>query len=157
MRLMAEMPVNTVARELREHDTRIWRVFRYYMNKAMTELDLSKVKRIAVDETSLRRGHRYITLFVDVDTKLVLFASESKGKDTLARFHNHLLDQGVDPAQIQEFYSDMSVSFISGIEAQFPTAELTFDKFHIMKLANEAVDDIRRLEQKEAPQLKKTK
>jgi len=157
MRLMAEMPVNAAARELREHDTRMWRIFRYYVNKAMTELDLSKVKRIAVDETSSRRGHRYITLFVDVDTKLVLFATEGKGKDTIARFHNHLLDKGVEPTQIQEFCSDMSVSFISGIEEQFPQAELTFDKFHVMKLVSEAVDDVRRSEQKEAPQLKKTK
>lgn len=157
MRLMAEMPVNAAARELREHDTRMWRIFRYYVNKAMTELDVSNVKRIAVDETSSRRGHRYITLFVDVDTKLVLFATEGKGKDTIARFHNHLQDKGVQPAQIQEFCSDMSVSFISGIDEQFPQAELTFDKFHVMKLVNEAVDDVRRSEQKEAPQLKKTK
>ncbi|MFI2856685.1 transposase, partial [Paenibacillus sp. JSM ZJ436] len=113
--------------------------------------------RVAVDETSARRGHRYITLFVDVDTKLVLYATEGKGKDTLVRFLNHLLDQGVEPAQIQEFCSDMSVSFISGIEEQFPTAALTFDKFHVMKLVNEAVDDVRKSEQKEALQLKKTK
>jgi transposase len=73
MRLMAEMPVNAAARELREHDTRMWRIFHHYVDKAMAELDISKVKRIAIDETSSRRGHRYITLFVDVDRKTVLF------------------------------------------------------------------------------------
>ncbi|WP_197256926.1 transposase family protein [Paenibacillus dendritiformis] len=52
MRLMSEMPVNAAARELREHDTRMWRIFHYYVDKAMSELDVTSVKRIAIDETS---------------------------------------------------------------------------------------------------------
>ena len=59
MRLMAEMPVNAAAREIREHDTRLWRIFHHYVDQAMSELDISKVSRIAIDETSSRRGHRY--------------------------------------------------------------------------------------------------
>lgn len=157
MRLMAEMPVNAAARELREHDTRMWRIFHHYVDQAMAGLDLTHVKRIAVDETSSRRGHRYITLFVDVDTKIVLFATEGKGKDTLTSFKQHLLSKGVETAQIQEICCDMSVAFISGIEEQFPQAEITFDKFHVMMMVNEAVDDVRKAEQKEEPQLKRTK
>lgn len=157
MRLMAEMPVKAASRELREHDTRLWRVFRHYVNQAMSELDISKVKRIAMDETSSRRGHRYITLFVDVDTKIVLFAAEGKGKETLACFKEHLASKGVEAEQIQEICCDMSPAFIRGIEDHFPEAQITFDKFHIMKLINEAVDDVRIEEQKHAPELKKTK
>lgn len=157
MRLMAEMPVHAAARELREHDTRMWRIFHYYVDQAMTELDVTQVKRIAVDETSSRRGHRYITLFVDVDTRIVLFATEGKGKDTLARFKQYLHQKDVKATQIQEICCDMSTAFIRGIEEQFPTAEITFDKFHVMKMVNEAVDDVRKAEQKEAPQLKRTK
>lgn len=157
MRLMAEMPVNAAARELREHDTRMWRIFHHYVDQAMAEVDLSHVNRIAIDETSSRRGHRYITLFVDVDTKIVLFATEGKGKDTLARFKQHLLGKGISSVQIQEICCDMSVAFIRGIEEQFPAAEITFDKFHVMKMVNEAVDDVRKAEQKETPQLKRTK
>ncbi|KJD42207.1 ISL3 family transposase, partial [Paenibacillus terrae] len=113
--------------------------------------------RIAIDETSSRRGHRYITLFVDVDTKTVLFATEGKGKDTLARFNQYLLQKGVESAQIQEICCDMSPAFIRGIEEQFPAAEITFDKFHVMKMVNEAVDEVRKAEQKEEPGLKRTK
>lgn len=127
------------------------------VHQAMAELDLTTVKRIAIDETSSRRGHRYITLFVDVDTKIVLFATEGKGKDTLAKFKQHLLSKAIDTAKIQEICCDMSVAFIRGIEEQFPAAEITFDKFHVMKMVNEAVDDVRKAEQKEAPQLKRTK
>lgn len=78
----------------------------------MSELDLSKVKRIAVDETSLRLGNRYITLTlcVDVDKKTVLFATEGKGNDTLIHFKQHLLDKGVETAQIKGFCCDMSAA-----------------------------------------------
>ncbi|MNW37472.1 Transposase [compost metagenome] len=48
----------------------------------------------------------------------------------------------------------MSPAFIRGIQKQFPTAEIIFDKFHVMKMVNEAVDDVRRVEQKQAPELK---
>jgi len=157
MRLMAEMPVNAAARELREHDTRMWRIFHHYVDEAMAQLDVTKVKRIAVDETSARRGHRYITLFVDGDTKIVLFATEGKGKDTLEKFKQHLIAKGATAEQIQEVCSDMSPSFIRGVEEQFPQAEITFDKFHIMQIVNEAVDEVRKEEQKEAPELKRTK
>ena len=142
--LWAEMPVNAAARELREHDTRMWRIFHHYVNQAMEQLDLSAVKRIAVDETSSRRGHRYITLFVDVDTKIVLFATEGKSKDTLAKFKQHLISKGAQALQIQEICCDMSPAFIRGIEDQFPKAEITFDKFHVMKMVNEAVDEVRK-------------
>jgi transposase len=157
MRLMAEMPVNSAARELREHDTRMWRIFHHYVDKGMTELDISGVKRIAIDETSSRRGHRYITLFVDVDRKTVLFATEGKGMDTLERFKTHLSAKGAAAQQIEEVCCDMSPAFIRGIEEYFPEAEITFDKFHVMKLVGEAVDEVRTHEQKQAPELKRTK
>lgn len=157
MRLMAEMPVNAAARELREYDTRLWRIFHYYVDKAMEQLDLSDVKRIAIDETSSRRGHRYITLFVDVDTKIVLFATEGKGMTTLEQFKAHLAKKSLEAQQIEEICCDMSPAFIRGIEMYFPKAEITFDKFHVMKLVNEAVDEVRKEEQKQQPELKRTK
>ncbi|UTW68446.1 transposase [Anaerobacillus sp. HL2] len=65
----------------------------------MDELDLSNVKRIAVDETSSRRGHRYVTLFVDVDTKL--FAVKRKRCIcVIESFKQHLLEKGVQPDAI---------------------------------------------------------
>lgn len=123
----------------------------------MSELDLSSVKRIAIDETSFRRGHRYVTLFVDVDRKTVLFATEGKGMETTEHFKRHLAEKGVAADAIQEVCCDMSPAFIRGIETYFPQAEITFDKFHVMKLVGEAVDEVRIQEQKQRPELKRTK
>ena len=123
----------------------------------MNAVDFSTVKRIAIDETSSRRGHRYITLFVDVDTKIVLFATEGKGADTVGRFKGVLSDKGVSSEQIEEVCCDMSAAFIRGVQDNFPKAEITFDKFHVMEMVNEAVDDVRIAEQKTTPELKRTK
>lgn len=58
---------------------------------------------------------------------------------------------------IQECCSDMSPAFIKGVTDTFPKAEITFDKFHVMKLVNEAVDLVRRQKQQQEPTLKKTR
>lgn len=157
MSLMKEMPVAAAARILREHDTLLWRIFRYYVHKAMSELDLSQVQRIAIDETSSRRGHHYITLFVDVDTKKVLFATEGKDRSVLKQFASFLEERQVPSEQITDVCCDMSPAFIAGIETYFPKADVTFDKFHVMKWVNEAVDQVRREEQKDVHELKKTR
>ncbi|MFZ3580502.1 ISL3 family transposase, partial [Virgibacillus sp. DJP39] len=157
MSLMVEMPVAAVARKVGEHDTRLWRVFKYYVNQAMENIDLSNVTRIALDETSSRRGHKYVTLFVDTDTKRLLFATEGKGANVLQDFCQFLDSKGVSPSQIEEICSDMSPSFISGIEENFPNASITFDKFHVMKLVNQALDQVRRHEQLTQPLLKKSR
>jgi transposase len=61
MSLSAEMPVDAMADLLDEHDTCLWRVLMHYVEQAHAKSDWSAVRRIAVDETSARRGHRYVT------------------------------------------------------------------------------------------------
>ena len=60
------MPIANAAERLGEHDTRLWRIVEHYVWRAVEKLDLSRVRRIAADETSARRGHDYISLFVDM-------------------------------------------------------------------------------------------
>lgn len=157
MTLMKEMPVAAVARIVGEHDTRLWRIFHYYVNLAMQEIDYSKVKRIAIDETSSRRGHDYITLFVDIDTKQVLFATEGKDSSVLETFKTYMEKQGLSSTQIEECCCDMSPAFIKGIKEHFPNSQVTYDKFHVMKMVNEAVDQVRKEESKNTAELKNTR
>ncbi|WKB36560.1 ISL3 family transposase [Terrilactibacillus sp. S3-3] len=157
MRLMKEMPVNAVAREVGEHDTRLWRVFHYYVQKGMDACDISHVERVAIDETSSKRGHQYVTLFVDLETKRVLLAVEGKGAEGLRSFKDFLKEKGVEPSQIKEVCCDMSPAFISGIEEHFSQAQITFDKFHVLKMVNGAVDRVRRSEAAHQSNLKKTR
>ncbi len=154
MSLMVEMPVAAVARKVGEHDTRLWRVFKHYVDKAMDNIDVSRVARIAMDETSRAKGHKYVTLFIDVDTKRLIFVTVGKGAAVLYDFRQFLASKGISPSQIKEICCDMSPSFIAGIEENFPNACITFDKFHVMKLVNEALDVVRRQEQETQPELK---
>jgi len=120
-----------------EHDTRLWRVIHHYVDQAVALRDDRPVKRVGIDETSSRRGHNYIVLFVDLDVPRVLFATEGKDASTVARFAEDLL-LGGDPASVEEVCMDMSAAFIKGAGQSLPDASITFDKFHITKIIGEA-------------------
>ncbi len=157
MALAKQMPVNALAAFVGENDTRLWRILHHYVHEGRKRADHSQVKRVGLDETSRKRGHNYVTLFVDMDDPRVLMTTEGKDAGTVKEFKTDLIKHGGDPDSITEVCCDMSPSFISGVEKHFPEAHLTFDKFHIMKVINDAVDEVRRQEQKYRPELKRTR
>lgn len=152
--LVKAMPVAAASRLVGENDTRLWRILHHYVDRAREQADFSEVTQVGVDETSSKRGHNYITLFADLEEAKVMFATEGKDHTTFTRFRRDLLAHGGQPEQIEEFCIDMSGAFRKGAEEQFPEAGIVFDKFHVMKLLNDAVDEVRRAEQKERPELK---
>src|SRR5271167_974733 len=81
--MVKAMPVANVAEIVEEHDTRIWQVLDHYVAQAVDRLDLSEVEQIAADETSARRGHDYISLFVDMARRKVVYVTEGKDAATV--------------------------------------------------------------------------
>lgn len=152
--LVKEMPVKAMARLVGEHDTRLWRIVHHYVEVARGEADFSGVSQVGVDETSAKRGHTYITLFADLEEARVLFATEGREASTFTRFRLDLLAHGGRPEQIRECCMDMSAPDLLGVRTHFPLANVVFDRFHVMKLVNDALDEVRRAEQKERPELK---
>lgn len=73
------------------------------------------------------------------------------------RFKKDLESPKGDAKAIAEICCDMAPAFISGVETHFPNTQMTFDKFHVLKILNEAVDKVRREEQGLRPELKKTR
>ena len=157
MTMMTSMPVAAVGRLVGEHDTRLWRVLRHYVEKARTAADHSGVTRVAFDETAARRGHDYVSLFVDLDGPRVLFVADGKDATTVETFAADLADHDGAAENVTEVCIDMSAAFIKGTAAHLPNANITFDKFHAVKIINDAVDLVRRAEQKDRPELKKTR
>ena len=102
--------------------------------------------------SSNKRGHDYVSLFVDLADPNILFATPDKDSSTVKRFKEELIKHGGSEENIKQMCCDMSPAFIKGVREQFPETELTFDKFHIVKVVNEAVDKVRREEQKEHPE-----
>lgn len=155
MTMARDMPVNVMARLLSVTDTRLWRIINAYVEIARAKENFSDVKRIGVDETSVKKGHDYVTFFFDLDQRKLLFGTEGKDNETVKEFVADLKKHGGNPDQITDAAIDMSKAFIKGIKEQLPNAVTTFDKFHLIKLMNEALGKIRAEEARQFPEVLK--
>ena len=151
MSLVKEMPVLAVARQLEITDKRLWRIVHHYVGCMLNQLDLSRVATVGVDETASRRGHRYVTVFVDMQRKQepVVFAVPGHGKDAIRAFSTFLAKHGGHRDNIVEVVCDMSPAFLSGIAKHLPSAEVTVDWFHIVQTFTKALDTVRKKERRE--------
>jgi len=153
-----EMSVIAIAREVDEADKTLWRIINHHIEEMKkTQISFNHIHKICVDETSSKKGHKYVTVFTNPDTGNIVFVTEGKDLSTFEQFHNVLKEKHIHHKNIQNISMDMSKSFIAGAETYFPDAEITFDKFHVKKLLNEAVNKVRVEENKETEILKKTK
>ena len=144
LQLAKAMPLLAIARLVGEHDTLLWRIVNHYVDLARSKADHSQVTQVGIDETAARRGHNYVSLFVDMQARKVLFVTPGKDSATVAAFAEDLQAHPGDPGAITEVSIDMSPAFTKGVTAQLPNASITFDKFHVTKMVNEAVDEVRR-------------
>lgn len=154
MLLCREMTFSGVARITRLSVHRVMTLCKRYVNTAVSAADNSEVRRLAIDETSRAKGHEYVTLFADADERKVLYVAEGREAETVKGFAANLRAHQGKPTQIESISIDMSPAFISGVEEHFPNAQITFDKFHVIAHASEAVTETRRLEQQLDPTLK---
>jgi transposase len=152
-----EMPVNKVAKVVKVYPNRLWNVFNYWISRAHKEDVINDLDKIGFDETSVRKGHDYVTTLVDLDTRRVLFATEGKGANCIKNSIEYLDEKVVDIDAIKHVCIDMSPAFISGCGKYIPDAAITFDKFHVMKEVNKAMDELRKLERIGNDMLKKHK
>jgi transposase len=148
LKLAKRMPVLQAGNLLGEHDTRLWRVIKHYVDEARSKEDFSDVVEIGIDETSCKKGHRYITLAVDIKDSKVIFVCEGKDSSTITGFSEDLQNHKGKPSNIKSVCCDMSPSYIAGISKELHNAEITFDKFHVTKAMNEGVNEVRIQEQK---------
>lgn len=154
MELCKSMPVNNVGNIINESDDKLWRMLDKYVEAGREIEDFSKLKSVGVDETSKKKGHDYITLFVDLETKKTVYITEGKSNKTVKDFKEDLELHGGKAENIKDVSCDMSPAFIKGVRENLPEAKITFDKFHIVKILNEAVDKVRREESKSTDLLK---
>lgn len=158
MTMARDMPVNVMAKLFSVTDTRLWRIINAYVERARAKEDFSGVQRIGIDETSVKKGHNYVTFFFDLDQRKLMFGTEGKDNETVKEFVADLKKHGGDPELITDAAIDMSKAFIKGVKEQLPNAVTTFDKFHLIKLMNEALGKIRAEEARQFPEfLKKTR
>jgi len=157
MQLISAMPVKRVADIARVGDDKLWYMIDRYVKQTREFEDFSSTEAIGMDETSRAKGHDYITLFVDLKQRRTIYITKGKDSGTLKDFVKDLEIHQGHKESIKELSCDMSPAFIKGVKDNLPNAEITFDKFHIIKLINKAVDTIRKEESGEIKLLKGTK
>jgi transposase len=151
------MPYSKISEIVGENDKKLRRIVDHHVEKGYKNKDMSEVSEIGIDETSSKRGHNYVTVVTDTESKEVIFVTEGKDNTAIERFVQELHKHNGNKENITETTQDLSDAFIKGVTENLPNAQITFDRFHVMKLLNEAVDEIRRNEQKFNPLLKKTR
>lgn len=107
------------------------------------------LRRIGVDEISYQRRHKYLTLVVDHDTGRVIWAAEGKNSETLKGFFEELGPERL--AGIEVVSMDLSAAYQKAVREALPDAEIVFDKFHLARLAQQALDEVRRSLVRELP------
>lgn len=143
-----EMPISGVADTLQVYAQRIWGVFNHWVEQAHQQDIPKDLTQIGFDETSQKKGHNYITHMVDLKERRVVYACEGKGKECIEQSVSYLNNKQIDVTKIEDVCIDMSPSFIAGCVDYLPDSQVTFDKFHVVKEVNKAMDELRKIERK---------
>jgi transposase len=102
---------------------------------------LKHLRRIAIDEIAVAKGHRYLTVVMDLESGAVVFVGDGKGADALLPFWKRLRPS---KAVIEAVAMDMSAAYRQAVSAHLPKATIVFDRFHVMKLYNDRLTQLRR-------------
>lgn len=150
--LMREMPVKKVGEILGETDQKLWRALFAHVDAAWAELSWENVVWVGADEMNRRKGHNYLTVFVDLVVKRVLLAVEGKDAGTWERFAEQLIKHNGHPKAITQIAIDMSPAYQKGARENFGNAQVVFDKFHVVSQVVQAVEEVRRKEARQDAQ-----
>jgi len=150
--LMREMPVNKAGEILGETDQKLWRALFAHVDAAWAELSWEKVVWVGADEMNRKKGHHYLTVFVDLEAKRVLLAVEGKDAGTWEQFAAQLVKHNGHPKAITQVAIDMSPAYLKGVRENFGNAQVVFDKYHVVSQVVAAVEEVRRKEARQDAQ-----
>jgi transposase len=149
------MTVAEAAEAVGEYPQRLWRVLHHHVPLARAMTDFSQVTAIGVDEVCRTRGQDYLTVVSEVASTRhkarVLVVVPGRESKSVAEAQDDLAQHGLKPEQVRTVCTDFSAAYLKGVKETYPEARQIFDNFHLMKLAGEAVDKVRRRERKSFP------
>jgi transposase len=117
------------------------RIDKENLQRRYSKPKLKAVTHIAIDEFAFRKGHKYNTVVMDLMTGQVLFVGEGRSASTLEPFWKRLKASG---AQIQAVAMDMWPAYIEAVSSNLPQAAIVYDRFHITRILNDHLSNIRR-------------
>jgi transposase len=144
-RYVLDLSRNMTIKDVATHLVVSWDVVKEiqtkFLHRHFDKPKLKHVKQIAIDEISIGKGHRYLTIVLDLDSGAVVHVGQGKGGDALRAFWKRLRSSG---AKVEAVATDMSPAYIDAVTTHLRGATLVFDRFHVMKLYHEKLSDLRR-------------
>ena len=116
-------------------------IYKRNLAKKYSHPRLSGLRYIAIDEISVRKGHKYLTLVMDLESGAIVFVGDGKGADALTPFWKELRRSR---AKVKAVATDMSAAYIGAVLENLSGVPLVFDHFHVVKLMNECLIEVRR-------------
>lgn len=134
------MTIKAVADHLGMSWNTVKEINKEYLRRKYGKPGLDGLKYIGIDEFAVKKGHVYMTIVADLESGQVVYVGDGKGKDALDGFRKRL---SRSKCNIKAVSTDLSGAFISAVREHLPDATLVFDHFHVIKLANDALDKVR--------------
>jgi transposase len=141
LELSRHMTIKDVADHLNISWDVIKEIQKRHLHRRFAKPKLKHLRKIAIDEISTGKGHRYVTIVMDLETGVVVHVGQGKGGDALTQFWKRLRSSG---AKVEAVATDMSPAYIQAVITHLPHATLVFDRFHVIKLYHEKLSDLRR-------------
>jgi transposase len=121
-----------------------------HLERSLATINLRKLRYVGIDEFAVGKGHRYVTVVLDMERGAVVHVAEGKGTDSVKPFLKKMKRCG---AEVEAFVTDMGRAFPAAVMEVFKGVDLVYDRFHVVKLMNEKLTDLRRDMQREAAEL----
>ena len=112
-----------------------------YLTRRFSRPRLKDVRYLAIDEIAIRKGHKYLTVVLDLQSGAVVFVGDGKGAESLLPFWRRLKRSR---AQVKAVAVDLSPAYTSAIMTHLPEAAIVYDHFHVIKLFNDTLSNLRR-------------
>jgi transposase len=141
LELLRDMTIQDVADHLAISWDVIKEIQKADLKRRYDRPKLKHLRHIAIDEISVAKGHVYLTIVLDLESGVVVHVGRGKGEDALRDFWTRLRASG---AKVEAVAIDMSPAYIAAVTTQLRGARLVFDRFHVIKLYNDKLSELRR-------------
>jgi transposase len=141
LELSRSMTILDVARHLGVSWDIIKDIQKRHLSRRFAKPKLKHLRQIAIDEIAVAKGHRYLTVVLDLESGAVVFVGDGKGADALKPFWKRVRRC---KAKIAAVAMDMSPAYHEAVSTCLPKATIVYDRFHVIKLFNEKLSNLRR-------------
>lgn len=119
-------------------------IHKSYLQREYQNPNLETLFYVGVDEFSISKGHKYMTIFINLETGEIIHAVEGKSIESVTPFFLQLKEKAV---QLKAMAMDMNAAYASAAKKHLPNVDVVFDRFHVVALLNTAIDEVRRDQQ----------